>query len=59
MGSFPHKSGITVHFPRILRWRLDKPAAEADILDTLHALLPRLEPSRAFDWPPRARQLRP
>ena len=25
-----HKSGIAVRFPRILRWRNDKPAAEAD-----------------------------
>ena len=35
-----HKSGVAVRFPRILRWRLDKPAAEADTLDTLRALLP-------------------
>src|SRR3954447_23171327 len=35
-----HKSGIAVRFPRILRWRLDKPAAEADTLDTLRAPLP-------------------
>ncbi|MCC5822541.1 MAG: ATP-dependent DNA ligase [Phycisphaerales bacterium] len=34
-----HKSGIAVRFPRILRWRTDKPAAEADTLDTLRALL--------------------
>lgn len=34
-----HKSGIAVRFPRILRWRTDKPAAEADTLETLHALL--------------------
>ena len=33
-----HKSGIAVRFPRILRWRQDKPAAEADRLDTLRAL---------------------
>ena len=33
-----HKSGIAVRFPRILRWRNDKPAAEADRLDTLRAL---------------------
>ena len=33
-----HKSGIAVRFPRILRWRHDKPAAEADRLDTLKAL---------------------
>lgn len=35
-----HKSGIAVRFPRILRWRRDKPLAEADTLDTLKALLP-------------------
>jgi len=34
-----HKSGIAVRFPRILRWRTDKPAGEADTLDTLRALL--------------------
>jgi DNA ligase-1 len=33
-----HKSGIAVRFPRIARWRRDKPAAEADRLDTLRAL---------------------
>lgn len=33
-----HKSGIAVRFPRILRWRHDKPAAEADRLATLRAL---------------------
>jgi DNA ligase-1 len=34
-----HKSGIAVRFPRILRWRKDKPAAEADTMDTLRSLL--------------------
>ncbi|MDX2061522.1 MAG: ATP-dependent DNA ligase [Bacteroidia bacterium] len=34
-----HKSGVAVRFPRILRWRTDKPAAEADTLATLQALL--------------------
>lgn len=33
-----HKSGIAVRFPRILRWRHDKPVAEADALSTLRAL---------------------
>lgn len=33
-----HKSGIAVRFPRILRWRHDKPPPEADRLDTLRAL---------------------
>ena len=32
-----HKSGVAVRFPRILRWRRDKPAAEADQLETLRA----------------------
>jgi DNA ligase-1 len=32
-----HKSGVAVRFPRILRWRTDKPAAEADTLETLVA----------------------
>ena len=35
-----HKSGLAVRFPRILRWRRDKPAAEADTLATLQALAP-------------------
>lgn len=34
-----HKSGIAVRFPRMLRWRLDKPVEEADNLATLQALL--------------------
>ncbi|MBL1409037.1 ATP-dependent DNA ligase [Sphingobacterium faecale] len=36
-----HKSGIALRFPRILRWREDKPAAEAntkqDLLDLINA----------------------
>jgi len=34
-----HKSGIAVRFPRILRWRRDKPADEADSLQTAMALI--------------------
>ncbi|MFB4394155.1 MULTISPECIES: ATP-dependent DNA ligase [unclassified Pseudomonas] len=34
-----HKSGIAVRFPRMLRWRQDKPVDEADDLATLQALL--------------------
>ena len=34
-----HKSGIAVRFPRMLRWRRDKPAAEADTLAALTKLL--------------------
>jgi DNA ligase-1 len=33
-----HKSGVAVRFPRILRWREDKPVAEADRIETLKAL---------------------
>ena len=33
-----HKSGIAVRFPRILRWRHDKPMREADRLESLQAL---------------------
>jgi DNA ligase 1 len=35
-----HKSGIAVRFPRMLRWRQDKPLDEADTLESLRALLP-------------------
>jgi DNA ligase-1 len=34
-----HRSGIAVRFPRMARWRQDKPAAEADSLETLRGLL--------------------
>ena len=34
-----HKSGIAVRFPRMLRWRQDKTAAEADTLDSLRKLI--------------------
>jgi DNA ligase-1 len=34
-----HKSGLAVRFPRILRWRTDKPPEEADTLETLRALM--------------------
>jgi DNA ligase-1 len=37
-----HKSGIAVRFPRMLRWRQDKPVAEADTLQTLQTLLPQV-----------------
>jgi DNA ligase 1 len=38
-----HKSGIAVRFPRILRWRKDKPASEADTIQSLRALLASVE----------------
>ena len=34
-----HKSGVALRFPRILRWRHDKPKEEADTLNSLKALL--------------------
>jgi DNA ligase-1 len=34
-----HKSGIAVRFPRILRWRKDKPASEADHINILKGLM--------------------
>jgi DNA ligase-1 len=34
-----HRSGIALRFPRMLRWRRDKPVAEIDSLDGLRALL--------------------
>ena len=37
-----HKSGIAVRFPRMLRWRKDKPAAEADTLESLRKLIDRI-----------------
>jgi DNA ligase-1 len=41
-----HKSGIALRFPRMVRWRRDKPVAEIDTLDGLRALI---------DTPPVAR----
>ena len=34
-----HKSGVALRFPRMLRWRKDKPVEEANTLEDLHALL--------------------
>jgi len=34
-----HKSGISVRFPRILRWRKDKPVKEADTIEAAFKLL--------------------
>lgn len=34
-----HKSGVALRFPRMLRWRHDKPVQEANTLDDLKAML--------------------
>ncbi|WP_299023943.1 ATP-dependent DNA ligase [uncultured Sulfitobacter sp.] len=34
-----HKSGVALRFPRMLRWRQDKPMAEANTLDDLNEML--------------------
>ena len=36
-----HKSGVALRFPRMLRWRQDKPKEEADTLENVQALLER------------------
>ena len=45
MRSSRHQSGVAVRFPRMLRWRRDKPAAEADTLENLRQLLAEWEAS--------------
>jgi DNA ligase 1 len=39
MPSTRHKSGVALRFPRMLRWRIDKPVQEANTLEELKALL--------------------
>jgi len=34
-----HKSGVALRFPRMLRWRQDKPLAEIATLDELREIL--------------------
>jgi DNA ligase-1 len=34
-----HKSGVAMRFPRVARIRRDKPAAEADLIDTLRRMI--------------------
>jgi DNA ligase-1 len=34
-----HKSGVAMRFPRIARIRTDKPAAEADTIESLRRLI--------------------
>jgi DNA ligase-1 len=43
-----HKSGVALRFPRIARIRTDKPAAEADRLENLMALIGS-KPANAAD----------
>lgn len=38
-----HKSGVALRFPRMLRWRKDKPVREANTLEDLHQLLAAYE----------------
>jgi DNA ligase-1 len=38
-----HKSGVAMRFPRISRIRWDKPAGEADTLETLERMLEKIE----------------
>jgi DNA ligase-1 len=42
-----HKSGVALRFPRIARIRTDKPAAEADRLESLMALVENRAPEAA------------
>ena len=41
-----HRSGVAVRFPRMLRWRRDKPASEADTLATLRGMIQQNEERR-------------
>lgn len=41
-----HKSGVAMRFPRISRLRWDKPAGEADTIETLEAMLQEMETGR-------------
>ena len=57
-----HKSGLAVRFPRMARWRKDKPAAEADTLALMQTLArthgsPSSEPSEPK--PSRSKTKRP
>lgn len=45
-----HKAGVAVRFPRIHRWRTDKPASEIDTLESLWAMIQR-EPAAPRDAP--------
>jgi len=47
-----HKSGIALRFPRMLRWRRDKPVAEIDTIEGLRALLAQAPGGRLPPGPP-------
>ncbi|MGL4394967.1 MAG: cisplatin damage response ATP-dependent DNA ligase [Hyphomicrobium sp.] len=49
-----HKSGVAMRFPRIHRIRWDKPAAEADRLDTVRALIAQASATATADGGPDA-----
>jgi DNA ligase-1 len=42
-----HKSGLAMRFPRISRLRWDKPPGEADRIETLEAILSKIESGRS------------
>ena len=54
-----HKSGIAVRFPRMLRWRQDKPIDQADTLSTLQSLLTARVAQRQAGRECRASRARP
>jgi len=49
-----HKSGVAMRFPRLARIRTDKPAAEADRLETLEAFIDVAEVTASVDRAGRA-----
>jgi DNA ligase-1 len=51
-----HKAGLAVRFPRILRWRHDKPAEEADSIASIEAMLEGSRPEAAMPDKPALRQ---
>ena len=52
-----HKSGVALRFPRIARIRTDKPAEEADQLDTLMALVEDRQEGQGALPPPKTEPL--
>ena len=52
-----HRSGVAVRFPRMLRWRSDKAARDADTLEALVALIDARAVTRSRTGHDRARQL--